>query len=169
MNWQFLLTSIFGLSIFFVVIVTVLFYLQHRIARKHRRNENPLSHPTDGKYFRRFLPLELAARYDEQIQNFIALKRPHFTWNDYKWHILVIVGAIAIVGRFAVIHRYDYIRAIDITESELQAFSRAHYPLQNSSTEQLPDAAGVLKSVAAKTLILLQSSNSKRSRTIKSQ
>ncbi len=160
MNWQFLLTSIFGLSIFFVAIVTVLFYLQHRIARKHRRNESPLSHPTDGKYFRRFLPLELAARYDERIQNFIAMKRPNFTWKDYKWHIMVIVGALLIVGRFALVHRYDYIQAIDITDSEMQVFSRAHNSLQNSTTEQLPNAESIFKLLKSKTLILLQSSNS---------
>lgn len=169
MNWQFLLTSIFGLSIFFVVIVTILFYLQHRIARKHRRNENPLSHPTEGKYFRRFLPLELATRYDERIQNFIAMKRPNFTWNDYKWHILVVVGALVIIARFAVIHRYDYVRPIDITESELQAFSRAHNPLQSSTTEQLPDSTTIMKSLKMKTLVLLHSSNSSNAQLAGSQ
>ena len=155
MNWQFLLMSIFGLSIFFVVVATFLFYLQHRLARTLRRTEKAQPHPTEGRYFKRFLPRELKEPYDRRIQEHVSQQVIRHSILDYKWHAVVIVAALTIVSSFVRDHWYDFFKPLDLTESEYQLLDKSQHKIVTVPTERLPQLSKYKSALRERTFVLL--------------
>lgn len=159
MNWQFVIMTLFGMSIFLVVTITILFYLQHRLVRSFRRNEPTLAHPTEGRYFRRFLPLDLKAPYDAKIQEFERSRKPTFKGMDYKWHALVISGAAFAVVSFAANHWHDFHRPIELTAAELHGLNNNRNQTVNTYQENLPKLDDYMPRLRQQSLVLLTSAS----------
>ncbi len=157
MNWQFLLMSLFGFSIFFVVVVTFLFYLQHRLVRTYKRKApTDLHHPVDGRYFKRFLPLELKSVYEEKVTEYEAKKNPALQWSDYRWHAVVCGLALVVTFGYLRDHWHEFIKPIDVTESEMQKISQERHRLTLAFTENLPTMSELQSQMKKSGLVILK-------------
>ena len=157
MNWHYILMTVLGLLIFFVVVATVLLYLQHRLVRLYRKASEGTHHPIQGRYFRRFLPKELKPQYKERIDAFEHTKAPKFTASDYRWHAVVVAGSMSLVGWFIADHWYEFFEPVKLTLTEARMLNQENFRLANLYADGIPQMSRFTKGLRDKRLILLES------------
>lgn len=61
-NWDQLLSTVFGLAILSLLVITTLFYIEHKINQRMRRRLAKVS-PIEGHFFTRYLTPQLEAKF----------------------------------------------------------------------------------------------------------
>lgn len=77
LSWDNLLSAIFSITIAMLAVITVMFYLEHKLFRNKKAVSIDMS-PTHGRFFVRYIPQNLAAKYvhaEFNLQNDVSSKR----------------------------------------------------------------------------------------------
>ena len=66
MNWVEVASSLLVFAIFILVLVTLLYFVQYQIQKKHKLKSSFL-HPLQGRFMVRYVPLELRKKYEAEV------------------------------------------------------------------------------------------------------
>ena len=118
MNFDIFLGWIFGFIVFTTFMITLHEFIQYKFSRIKNRDLKPLRHPIQGKYFTRFLPLNLKKEYDEKIKEYEDSLNP--TSGKLKYLISAVFVFIYSYAGYSFFEKQSYrlFKPVDLTLDE---------------------------------------------------
>jgi hypothetical protein len=97
-NWFEIVTSLLSFIIFLFFLATLLYFVQYQM-QKRQRLKARFVHPLEGRFLQRYIPLELRAKYDEQI----AAQKGEIQMKARRWWFQgsAVLALLAIGGGLA--------------------------------------------------------------------
>jgi peptidoglycan/xylan/chitin deacetylase (PgdA/CDA1 family) len=123
-----------------------------------KRKEVVRAQPTDGRYFKRFLPLELKEAYDSRVEDYLSKKNPKLKWYNYKWHAALVVLALFVSGWFVNQHWYDFLKPMDLSEAEFHGLPKDQHRIAAVSNAAPPTLSRLLPELRELEFVLLSTS-----------
>ncbi len=151
MNWEQLILLMILLAIFFLIAVTLVFYLRHWASRPE---SGFTVTPLEGLYFKRYLPEQL--RSDHGRQQKIRQKRDRMyrsllakTASATIIPLAVTTAAYSLVTNISI-----YLLPIDLEPEEIAGLDYTQHQWFRDIDERLPDLSAVLKEINVRGFIL---------------
>lgn len=152
MNWNLVVLVLLFMTVFFLISITLLFYIRHWASR--HTDDNVLT-ANEGVYFKRYIPEQLRQTYDKKLNN---LQSNQGTKHRSLWARLamgiIIFSAIA-APVYSLIHNMDVLRQhIDLSPSEISKLNYTQHRWQHVIDNEHPDITTVLTTIKTKTFIV---------------
>jgi peptidoglycan/xylan/chitin deacetylase (PgdA/CDA1 family) len=160
MNWSLFILVWFFLAAFFLISVSLLFYFRHWASR----NTGPAwQSETEGRYYKRYIPLPLRPGYDKQRTK----QHAHFhVSNRSFWANLGSTGSLVLivaVSAYSLVHNMDlFLKTIDINPSEISELKSVHHYWQRPINPALPKLHSVLELMHLKNLVVPYGKNDRK-------
>lgn len=142
----------FFLAAFALMSLSLIFYFRHWASR----NTGPALHSeTEGRYYKRYIPLPLRPGYDKQHSS--QYTRFHISSRPF-WGKLGSTGSlvlIIVVSVYSLNHNMDlFLETIDINPSEISELNTVHHHWQTTINPTLPKLNAVLQSMRMNNLVV---------------
>lgn len=156
-NVGFIIATALGFILFFIVVITILFYIQHKKTAKivKLKGANNLG-SSDGRYFQRLFTPILISKYfqnDNDKQKKLTFMDRLF---DFAPYLLVLGASLAVTVSFFVSQSHRFYKPIVLSGEELQALKYARHNWVEDVGALRPDIKNYLYQARDKTFILVQ-------------
>ncbi|MCB0365855.1 MAG: hypothetical protein H6624_17115 [Bdellovibrionaceae bacterium] len=154
-NWEFILSFTLAFGLVFVIFMTLGFYISYKRDQRLRRNAIP-ENPTEGRYFTRFLPEEIASRYSsndwkEELEGERKLQK------KINRAVVIVPFALflAIGGYFLVAHRDLLFAPVSLTEGEISGLQGKRYDWTGEVSPTVPQYVNLYDDLKSYTIALV--------------
>ncbi|MCK4825862.1 hypothetical protein KA005_59485, partial [bacterium] len=152
MNWNLFALSLFFLAVFFLISVSLLFYIRHWASR-HAGYSGAAE--TEGVYFKRYVPEKLRSDYEKRPG---SLHNSHDINHRSLWANLasvIVVLSVVVISVSSLIHNMDLFRSpIDLEPDEINKLDYTQHQWQRVTDNKLPDLPSVLEKMNMKGFIV---------------
>lgn len=152
MNWNIFVLMLLFMAVFFLISVSLLFFIRHWSSR--HVDDNVMT-ANEGVYFKRYIPEQLRNDYDKKLGGFHS---NHSIKHRSLWARLasgiIIISAVTI-PLYSFIQNLDlFLQPIDLNPSEISKLDYTQHRWQRVIDNKLPDLATVLAPMKTKTFIV---------------
>lgn len=152
MNWNLFALILLFLTVFFLISITLLYYIRHWASR-HSADSFPAE--TEGLYFKRYIPEQLRRDYDEKKSSF---HNSHDTKRYTLWANLasvIIVLSVVVTSAYSLTHNMDLFRLpIDLEPDEISKLDYTQHRWQRVTDNKLPNLPSLLAKINIKGFIV---------------
>lgn len=152
MNWNLSVLVLLFMAVFFLVSVSILFYIRHWASRT---TDNKILTENEGVYFKRYIPEQLRNTYDKKINN---LQNNHDIQHRSLWARLatkIVIFSAAAIPVFSLSQNIDmFLQPIDLDPSEINKLDYTHHKWQRIIDSNIPELSVVLATTKINSLIV---------------
>ncbi len=152
MNWNLVVIILLFLAVFFLITLSLLFYVRHWASR---HIENGLVTENEGVYFKRYIPEQLRSNYDKKLS---GIKTDNGIKHRAIWAklaaVTIIFFAVALSGSSLIRNMDIFLLPVDLESHEIIRLDGTHHQWQRMVDEDLPGLSAVLASTKTKKFIV---------------
>ena len=152
MNWNLIPLVLLFLGVFFLISTSLIFYIRHWA---FRHAAQPVQAPTEGMFFKRYIPQELRVEYDKLTTGRQDDQRSKRRLRLARYFTGIIFVCIIAVPVYWLVQNQDLLLSpIDLTPAEIQNLNYTQHHWQRMVDYNLPKLPAVLSDLKHRTFII---------------
>ena len=152
MNWNLIPLVLLFLGVFFLISTSLLFYIRHWACRNTGR---PSHTPTEGMFFKRYIPQPLRGEYDKLATGQQDKQRTNRRLQLARYASgIIVVCAIAVPVYWLMQNKYQLLAPIDLTDMEITKLDYTQHHWQRMVDREIPSLPAILSTMKNKTFII---------------
>ena len=152
MNWNLIPLVLLFLGVFFLISTSLIFYIRHWAYR--HAGQVSLT-PTEGTFFKRYIPQALREEYDKKVTGLKDHQRAKRRLRLAQFtSAIIVIGAIAVPAYWLIQNKDQLLTPIDLTDMEITKLDYTQHHWQRMVDKQLPSLPAILSQVKNKIFII---------------